>query len=136
MRREIFTKNEKLVKLESELQDQAAAYELQLSVLREEFGDKARKQRLSAQETEDKLQKEVDMLGKEIQEVEKFVHEKEELERARLRARADIEALNTKLEEMEAEHERRYIQGTMALKKGFEQKYDELKKRCELLTSS
>jgi hypothetical protein len=132
MRREIFTKNEKIVKLETELQNQAAAYELQLNALREEHNDKARQQRLAAQETDDKLRQEVALLSKELQEVEKFVQEKEELERLRLKDRADIEALNTKLQEMEAEQERRYIQGTMALKKGFEQKYEDLKKRCGL----
>lgn len=64
-----------------------------------------------------------------IQDVEKYVREKDELERDRLRMHAENDALQNKLEETEREQEHRYIQGTMSLKKEYEQKMEELRKR-------
>ena len=65
----------------------------------------------------------------EIQDVEKYVREKDELERDRLRMHAENDALQNKLEETEREQEHRYIQGTMTLKKEYDQKMEELRKR-------
>lgn len=42
---------------------------------------------------------------------------------------AENDALQNKLEESEREQENRYIQGTMNLKKEYEQKMEELRKR-------
>lgn len=64
-----------------------------------------------------------------IQDVEKFVREKDELERDRLRMHAENDALQNKLEETEREQEHRYIQGTMTLKKEYDQKMEEARKR-------
>jgi hypothetical protein len=43
---------------------------------------------------------------------------------------AENDALQHKLEETEREQEHQYIQGTMTLKKEYEQKTEELRKRC------
>jgi hypothetical protein len=42
---------------------------------------------------------------------------------------AENDALQNKLEEMEREQEHRYIHGTLSLKKEYEQKIEELRKR-------
>ena len=135
MRRDIFTKNERVAALQAQLESQAAAAELQLNAQREELTERARALAAAAGEREAALTRQVDALTTELSDLEKFSREKEELERSRLRMRAEIDALQTKLEEAEAAEERRYIQGTMTLKKGFEQKYEELKKRCALRTN-
>lgn len=71
-----------------------------------------------------------------LQDVDKYVKEKEELERDRLRMHAENDALQHKLEETEREQEHRYIHGTMSIKKEYEQKMEELRKRCGHATHS
>lgn len=68
-----------------------------------------------------------------MQDVEQFSREKEELEKDRLRMHAENDALQNKLEETERQQEHNFIQGTMKLKKEYEQKMEELTKRCVLL---
>lgn len=70
-----------------------------------------------------------------MQEVEQFSREKEELEKDRLRMHAENDALQNKLEEMERQQEHQFIQGTMKLKKEYEQKMEELTKRYQSLAS-
>lgn len=70
-----------------------------------------------------------------MQDVEQFSREKEELEKDRLRMHAENDALQNKLEELERQQEHNFIQGTMKVKKEYEQKMEELTKRwiCQTL---
>lgn len=64
-----------------------------------------------------------------VQDVEQFSREKEELEKDRLRMHAENDALQNKLEELERHQEHNFIQGTMKVKKEYEQKMEEVTKR-------
>lgn len=68
-----------------------------------------------------------------LQDVEQFCREKEELEKDRLRMHAENDSLQNRLEEMERKQEHNFIQGTMRLKKEYEQKMEELTKRLQIL---
>ena len=130
MRRDIFNKNEKITALQAALHELGTTHEAQLRSQRNEGKDRLAEERATALDTQEQLRAEVDSLTKELSELEKFTAEKDELEKSRLRMRAETDELKTKLEETEAAGERQYIQGTMTLKKGYEQKFEEMKKRC------
>jgi hypothetical protein len=129
MRRDIFTKNEKIGELQAALSDQAASFDIQMQTQCAALEDKLTQEQRAAQETEEKLREEVEGLTKELLELDKFTQEKGDLERSRLRMRAETDELKCKCEEVAQEEERRYIQGTVALQKSYDQKCEKLKKR-------
>ena len=122
MRRDIFIKNEKLAELQTELARQETAATAKLEAQKSELEEKLGQQESAAQEAEDKLQGEVDSLTRELADLEAFTRAKEDLERSQLAMRAENDALKAKLDKAEQEEERRYIHGTMTLKREFEQK--------------
>lgn len=133
MRRDIFAKNERIAELQATLASQEATFSAKLDTQKVELEEKLAQQESSAQEAEDKLQGEVDSLTRELADLEAFTRAKEDLERSQLAMRAENDSLKAKLDKAEQEEERRYIHGTMTLKREFEQKVEELKKRCALL---
>jgi hypothetical protein len=67
-----------------------------------------------------------------LQELNKFVKERDTLERDRLQLRADNDALHHQLSECKREAEHKHIQETIALKTTYEQKYNSMATRCRL----
>eukprot|EP00892_Ulva_mutabilis_P000632 jgi/Ulvmu1/1056/UM105_0014.1 len=131
MRRDILTKNDRIAELESSLADQKASYEAQLRQVTQKMEAGISQKNLQLQELEGNYQEQVDSLKKELKDVEQFCREKEELEKDRLRMHAENDSLQNKLEEVERQQEHNFIQGTMRLKKEYEQKMEELTKRYE-----
>lgn len=87
-------------------------------------------QEAQARDTESKLRAENDALAAELRGLEAFTRAKADLEASQLRMRAENDALQAKLERADAEAERKYVYGTMTLKREYDQKVEELKKRC------
>jgi hypothetical protein len=64
------------------------------------------------------------------QELSKFVKERDALERDRLQLRVDKDSLQQQIGDCKREAEHKHIQDTMALKAKFEQKYEQMARRC------
>ena len=87
-------------------------------------------QEAQARDMEAKLRSENEALAAELRGLDAFTRAKTDLEASQLRMRAENDALQAKLERADAEAERKYVCGTMGLKREYDQKVEELKKRC------
>ena len=130
MRRDIFNKNEQIVELQNTLAEKQASFDVQLRTTVGALEQRLSEHEAASKRSEEMLRSEVASLTKELSDLEAFTQAKEDLERSQLNMRAENDALKAKLDKAEQEEERRYVYGTMTLKREYEQKMEELKKRC------
>lgn len=130
MRREILTKNEKIARLEQELDKQKRAAETHAKTSESASERAELEAQIKYEELDSSMTARLREATEQLAAVTQFQAVKEDMEGEALQLREEVEGMGKALDEGARESDRRFLEGTTKLKKEFEQRLEEMKKRC------
>ena len=130
MRREILAKTTKIGQLENAFETQKKDYEAKLKALKQRLESSEASSQLRFDEMESEYLTKLDAATEDLASVNEFVALRESMDREILTMRDHNAALQRRLDDSEREEQKRLLEATANMKKEFEQKLEEVKKRC------